>query len=64
MNKKRQCRREREATLCFATLAEGVVVDFDPGGNVIGSDLEQASTKLDLKVLEPETLSTQSVTLA
>lgn len=29
-------------------IADGVVVDFDTDGNVVGIDVEHASTKLDL----------------
>ncbi len=33
-------------------LVDGFIVDFDAEGNVIGFDIEQASKKVDLKILE------------
>lgn len=33
-------------------IADGIVVDFDGEGNVVGMDLDQASRKLDLASLE------------
>lgn len=33
-------------------IANGVVVDFDQNGNIIGIDIEDANQKLDLKELE------------
>ncbi len=33
-------------------IAEGLVVDFDREGNVVGIDIDHASKKLDLKSLE------------
>jgi len=33
-------------------IADGLVVDFDAEGNVVGIDIEHASQKLDLKTLE------------
>ncbi|MEX2238580.1 MAG: DUF2283 domain-containing protein [Dehalococcoidia bacterium] len=32
--------------------ADGLVVDFDADGNVVGLDIDHASTKLDLRTLE------------
>jgi uncharacterized protein YuzE len=37
-------------------IADGLVVDFDTEGNVVGIDVEHASTKLDLASLEAESL--------
>ena len=37
-------------------IADGLVVDFDAQGNVVGLDFEQASKKLDLASLEAESL--------
>ena len=37
-------------------IADGVVVDFDADGNVVGIDIDRASTILDLKRLEVEGL--------
>lgn len=33
-------------------VAEGVVLDYDENGNVVGIDLQHASRKCDLKVLQ------------
>jgi len=33
-------------------VAEGVVLDFDSEGNVVGMDIQGASKKMDLKTLE------------
>ncbi len=33
-------------------VADGLVVDFDAEGNVVGIDIDHASEKLDLKTLE------------
>lgn len=33
-------------------MAEGLVIDFDAEGNVVGIDIDHASQKLDLKTLE------------
>jgi uncharacterized protein YuzE len=42
-------------------VADGVVVDFDEQGNIVGIDIEHASTRLDLRTLETEDLPAQSV---
>ena len=33
-------------------MADGLVIDFDAEGNVVGIDIDRASQKLDLKTLE------------
>jgi uncharacterized protein YuzE len=33
-------------------IVEGLVVDFDAGGNVVGLDIDRASSKLDLSKIE------------
>ena len=33
-------------------IAEGLVVDFDANGDVVGLDIDHASKKLDLSVIE------------
>lgn len=33
-------------------VADGVVVDFDENGNIVGIDIQNASSKLDLRTLE------------
>jgi len=40
-------------------IAEGLVVDFDAEGNVVGIDIDHASKKLDLSKLETEALPVQ-----
>jgi uncharacterized protein YuzE len=37
-------------------VAEGVVVDFDEAGGIVGIDIDHASKKLELKTLEMESL--------
>ena len=41
-------------------VADGLVVDFDEAGNVVGIDIEHASLLLDLKTLETEGLPLQA----
>jgi uncharacterized protein YuzE len=33
-------------------IADGLVIDFDAQGNIVGIDIDHASQKLDLKTLE------------
>jgi uncharacterized protein YuzE len=33
-------------------IADGLVIDFDAQGNIVGIDIDRASQKLDLKTLE------------
>ena len=42
-------------------IADGLVVDFDAEGNIVGIDIEHASQKLDLRTLETEALPTATV---
>jgi len=37
-------------------IADGLVIDFDAQGNVVGIDIDRASQKLDLKTLEAVSL--------
>jgi uncharacterized protein YuzE len=37
-------------------VADGLVVDFDAEGNIVGIDIDHASKKLDLTTLEAESL--------
>ena len=37
-------------------VADGVVVDLDEQGNIVGIDIENASVRLDLRTLETESL--------
>ena len=41
-------------------VADGLVVDIDSDGNVVGIDIEHASRLLDLRTLEAEGLPLQS----
>ncbi len=45
-------------------VADGVVVDFDEEGAIVGIDIENASKKLDLKTLETQALPAVTVKLA
>lgn len=45
-------------------IADGLVVDFDAEGNVVGIDIEHASEKLDLRTLETEALPAATVRMA
>ena len=37
-------------------IVDGLVADFDENGNVVGIDIDHASSKLDLDTLESESL--------
>jgi uncharacterized protein YuzE len=37
-------------------IADGLVVDFDQAGNVVGIDIQDASRNLDLQTIETEAL--------
>jgi len=37
-------------------VTDGLVADFDAKGNIVGLDIQHASTLLDLKVIETESL--------
>ena len=41
-------------------IADGLVVDFDAEGNIVGIDIDHASKKLDLSKLETESLPVPS----
>lgn len=41
-------------------VSDGLNVDFDAAGNVIGFDIDHASKRLDLSTLETEALSVHS----
>ena len=45
-------------------IADGLVVDFDEDGNVVGIDIEHASEKLDLRTLETEALPAATIKMA
>ncbi len=45
-------------------IADGLVVDFDAQGNIVGIDIDHASEKLDLKTLEATSLPAVATKLA
>jgi len=45
-------------------IADGLVVDFDAEGRVVGIDIQHASQSLDLKTLETESLPAVRTKLA
>jgi uncharacterized protein YuzE len=45
-------------------IADGLIVDFDAEGNVVGLDIDGASKKLDLSTLETESLPTLAVKMS
>ena len=45
-------------------IADGLVIDFDAEGNVVGIDIDRASQKLDLKTLEAVSLPALATKLA
>ena len=44
-------------------IGDGLVLDLDSDGNVVGIDIDQASSKLDLTTLEVEELPVRAVKL-
>lgn len=45
-------------------IAEGIVLDFDAAGNVVGIDIDHASEKLDLKTIETTALPASTTKIA
>ena len=45
-------------------IAQGIVVDFDADGNVVGIDIDHASKNLDLESLEATCLPATKLSLA
>ena len=45
-------------------IADGLVIDFDAEGNIVGIDIDRASQKLDLKTLEAVSLPALATKLA
>lgn len=45
-------------------IANGVVVDFDESGLIVGIDIDKASTIVDLKKLESDSLPIRSFSIA
>ena len=37
-------------------IAEGLLIDFDKHGNIVGIDIDHASKKMNLKILETKAL--------
>ena len=45
-------------------VAEGVVLDFDQDGLLVGIDIDHASGKMDLKILETQSLPADKTKMA
>jgi uncharacterized protein YuzE len=45
-------------------IADGLAIDFDGEGQIVGLDIQQASQRLDLKTLETESLPAVNLKLA
>jgi uncharacterized protein YuzE len=45
-------------------IADGVVIDLDEQGNIVGIDIQHASERLDLSTLEAEALPAAAVKIA
>jgi uncharacterized protein YuzE len=45
-------------------VSEGVVLDYDAAGNLVGIDIDNASSKLDLRELTLSKLPTETHTLS
>jgi uncharacterized protein YuzE len=45
-------------------ISDGLVVDFDAEGRVVGLDIQHASETMDLKTLEADSLPTQNTRIA
>jgi uncharacterized protein YuzE len=45
-------------------IADGLVLDFDTQGNVVGIDIDHASGKLDLKTIETTSLPASRTKIA
>ncbi len=54
-----------KASVTSEEISEGVVLDYDIDGNLVGLDIDHASTKLDLKelVLSKLPVSLQKITV-
>jgi len=42
----------------------GVVIDYDASGNLVGIDIDNASTKVDMRILQLVNLTTKVETVA
>jgi uncharacterized protein YuzE len=45
-------------------VSEGVVIDYDARGNLVGIDIDNASTKVDMQILQLVNLTTKVETVA
>jgi uncharacterized protein YuzE len=45
-------------------VSEGVVIDYDARGNLVGVDIDNASTKVDMQILQLVNLTTKVETVA
>lgn len=45
-------------------VSDGVVLDYDADGNLVGIDIDNATKKLDLKELVPNKLPTETQSLS
>ena len=45
-------------------VSEGVVLDYDAGGNLVGIDIDNASTKVDMRILKLSKLPAKVETVA
>ena len=45
-------------------VSEGVVIDFDARGNLVGIDIDNASTKVDMRILKLSNLPGKVETVA
>lgn len=45
-------------------VSEGVVIDYDERGNLVGIDIDNASTKVDMRILQLVNLATKVETVA
>jgi uncharacterized protein YuzE len=45
-------------------VSEGVVIDYDACGNLVGIDIDNASTKVDMRILQLVNLATKVETVA
>ena len=45
-------------------VSEGVVIDYDARGNLVGIDIDNASTKVDMRILQLVNLTAKVETVA
>jgi len=45
-------------------VSEGVVIDYDERGNLVGIDIDNASTKVDMRILQLVNLTAKVETVA